>query len=374
MKNKKIYIIIIIVIIVMLLLVKMMVNVALKANQETEDFEIIEETDRDTLVGKQAEKVKGYHLVTYNQSANMNSYLKNLEVQVESEGKVKFVIGSVNEQSIVEERNSFELECKQGENSFDLSEKKYGLKKGEYLFMDIAGQDTLYKQEGNSIQSLVQTESNQRLGEMILVESDYDLPFHYTLEKVKTYNCFVIGNDLTTSQNAQGLDATDNEHDYYYLTKTRFENIFEKVNMERVSLTNWEKGVETAIGNDILPKDDLENLDLVLVQLGENFDTTSDFETKIVNLIKYIKQYSPNAEIVWLNGWNTKEVVLNKIPAICEQYHVELISIEDLYNQEYQSLVTELSNPEAGELVYYPNNEGMQVISNRIMEKLKFDF
>ncbi len=368
MEDKKKVIFAGVAIMILLILIGTIVRSALQVKIEPDNFEIIEETDRDTLVGKQAEKVAAYHLVTYAQNANEHSFVKNLEVEAASEGPVKFVIGTIDENSRIEKRMTFELDCKQGKNTFDLLQNRYMLKKGEYLWMDMEGQDTLYKEEGSSAKSLVQSETNQVLGEMPVQESDYLLPFSYTLQKADEYRCLVIGNEITTNANAQGLNATDMEHDYFHLTKTRLENIFEKVSMNCINIAPWEKSLEIEINKNILKSDTLKNLDLVILQLGENLNPVSDFEKKMENLVKYIQEYSPHAEIIWMSGWNMQGTVLNTIPAICEREQVQFMSIADLYATDYQSLVDQEA------LLYYPNNEAMQTISNRLMEILKFDF
>ncbi len=374
MGEKKKYIVIILVILVVLGLVKIMMNGAIKAKQEDDNFEVIEETNRDTLVGKQAEKVSGYHLVTYDQSSNTDSFIKIIEVEAATEGSVKFVIGAIDDDFFVEERTSFELDCKQGQNRFDLTKDRHFIKKGEYVLMNIQGQDTLYTEEGNPTHALVQHESNRKQGEMFLTQSDYSLPFTYQLEKAKEYHCFAIGNEITTNNNAQGLDATDLEHDYYQLTKTRLEKHFEKVNMERINLVDWEKSLETAIDKKIIKTDAVKNLDLAMIQLGENFATTADVEAKMLGLISYIQQYSPNCEIIWMSGWNMDAAILDKMIAICERQKIEFINIADLYENEHKSLATTSFFESEDQAIYYPNNEAMQIISNRIIEFLKFDF
>ena len=88
MEDKKKVFVAVIAMVIMLILIGTIVRRALQVKEENESFEVIEETDRDTLVGKQAEKVTGYHLVTYAQASNEHSFIKNLEVEVASEGPV----------------------------------------------------------------------------------------------------------------------------------------------------------------------------------------------------------------------------------------------------------------------------------------------
>ena len=343
-----------------------------------------EETSQEnqTENSEELEKVNvtGYHLVTYSQSSKTNSFIKSLEIHAVNDANVKFVIGTIDEDGFVKSRKSFEIACKQGENTIDLLEERHLLKEGEYLLMDISGQDILYTQKGATAQSLVQNESNKVSGEMVMQESDFILPFKYTLEKVQEYNVLAIGNEITTKDGGKGMAATDEEHDYYTLTKTRLENTFEKLSMNRINATEWEENKDTQTRKQWLAqnlkKADVSNLDLVIFQLGDNFHETDDFETSVTELVDGIREYSPNAEMIWLGLWNMNDKIFNHLPGICERLEIEFINISDLAVPEYQSLTTNASDTNLSALdeVFYPNNEAMQMISNRIVEILKFDF
>lgn len=383
MKGIKVYWIVILFIILFVFFIKVSnKKVDSSETNSIEENQISEENDEYSF-NKELEKVNvtGYHLVTYEQSSDNNSFLKTLYVNMENEGKVKFVIGTI-EKNIVQERNSFEVNLKKGENKVDLLEKKYLIKKEEYLFMDIFGQDVLYKQNKETAKSLIQTESNKVSGEMLITESDYVLPFKYTLEKVDEYKALVIGNDVTIKNNKYGASASDEEHDYYYLTKARLENTFDSVKMNRINAIAWEQK-NIALNrqewlNKNLTEDKIKKLDLVIFQLGDNYSEENNFETDIVQMVEHVRKYSPNAEMIWIGLWNINEKRLNSLPGICERLGIQFINISDLSVPEYQSYNKELSQ-DNGELsgfqeLFYPNNEAMQIISNRIMEVLKFDY
>ena len=322
----------------------------------------------------QETKVAGYHLVTYNQTANTNSIVKTIKVTASNADNVRFVIGSIDENSFVVERMSFELECKQGENEFDLSNKQYLVKQGEYLFMDDFGQDIIFTQKNSKVKSLIQTEENKNEGKMIVTESDCILPFSYVLEKIQEYKALVIGNDITTKDGGRGLDSTDDKLDYYYLTKTRLENEFGNLNISRINAKEWEissdKNSHSEWINKNLQLKDVSGLNLVIFQLGDNYsvEKIEDLEENITNFVAYIQKYSPGAELIWIGPWNADEKILLKLPSICEKLNIKYMAINDLYADDYKSLVSE--NPE----VYYPNNEAMQIIANRIAEILGIDF
>lgn len=333
------------------------------------DFKIPEEKIGDL----EGVRVSGYHLVTYEQAANNNSLLQTLSIQSENNETIQFVIGTIDDEGKVYERMSFEVLCQKGENTVDVLSKRYFIKQGEYLFMDIYGQDKLYKQEGVNAQTLVQTEVNQKAGQMLMTKSDFILPFKYTLQKVQEYNVLVIGNDITTKNGGKGIAATDETHDYYTLTKTRLENTFSKVNMNRINAVEWELPKVIGTRKDWLEKnlkkDTINKLDLVIFQLGDNIQQEQNFEENVTELVEWIRTVSPNAEMLWVGMWDINETILNVLPGICERLEMEFVNISDLVVPEYQSLVTQELNE-----AFYPNNEAMQIISNRIIETLKFDF
>lgn len=352
------------------------IKIIKNSDKKMVDLEIENQVEEPTQNQESLKKVNvtGYHLVTYAQSANNHSLLKTLDIRMEEDAKVKFIIGTIDDKNLVQERTRFEVNCKKGENTFDLLADRHFLKEGEYLFMDIAGQDILYEQEAKA-KSLVQNESNKLAGKMMITESDYVLPFKYTLEKVEKYNVYVIGNDITTKDGIKGLAATDEKHDYYYLTKSRLENTFEKVNMDRINAGDWEKNKLISTHEDWINKnltqDKLKNLDLVIFQLGDDFQTEEDFETSVIQMVEHFRKYSPNAEMIWVGTWNINEKIRIQLPGICERLGIEFVNISDLNIPEYQSLMTQQENLEE---VFYPNNEAMQIISNRIIEVLNFDF
>jgi len=342
-----------------------------------------EQTAEDDISKPQLEKinVSGYHLVTYDQYSNSNSFIKTLDVRMEEKGNVKFVIGSIDENDFINERLSFEIELDVGNNTCDLLEKRYIIKENEYLFMDISEYNVLYLQDGIVAKSLVQNENNTILGKMNFTASDYILPFKYTLQPIEQYNALVIGNDITIKDGKQGSGASDETKDYYYLTKKRLSNVFENVNISRMDGSSWEERSLIASRKQWVTKnlkrDKVKNLDLVIIQLGDNHNEDIYFENDVTEMVEYIREYSPNAEIIWIGIWNTKnKEILNSLPGICERLDIEYINISDLNIPEYQASNLLSSSNYAGEInkKIYPNDEAMQIISNRIMECLKFQF
>ena len=378
-KNVKIIMIIIIAIFIICLIVNGFYkrNVSKNSNLE-ENEEKISSTNETQEQDETLEEVKlhGYHLVTYDQSANQNSFLQDLTVNSTEESKIRFVIGTIDDNYIVKERMEFEVDCKSGKNQLDLSNKRYLLKEGEYLFMDIAGQDVLYKKLNSQKNALVQTESNRKQGKMVMTQSDYILPFEYTLEKVQEYNCLVIGNEITIKDGSYGAGASEETIDYYYLTKMRLEEIFDKVNMNRISGVDWEASENstdrlTWINNNLSQKTVI-NLDLLIFQLGDNYNFENDFENDINEMVQSIKKYSPGVEMVFISRWFTSNEHDRRLPGICERVGIKFIDISDLSDEDEYKTPISIMEEDIQTQKYYPSNDAMQIISNRIIELLKF--
>lgn len=326
-------------------------------------------------------KVSGYHLVTYDISANSNSFLQNLQITASNDGSIRFVIGSLDENNFVQERIEFTLDCQKGNNDFDLLNKRYLVKQGEYLWMDLSGQDFVYEKQNSDVKSLVQTQSKKISGKMQVQESNYILPYEYTLQEIEQYNCLFLGNEITDNYTGIGYGATEEKLDYYNLTKSRLKDTFKNVNINRINITEWEKAEDVDKEGWIeqnLKQNDVKNLDLVILQFGDNFNTNSNIENSIKQLVEYIQKNSPNVEIMFISPWFNKNDVYRKLPSICDELGIIFIDISDLAkDDEYKTTIEEDFIDDNGKVqkkvVYYPNNSAMQIISNRIIERLGFN-
>lgn len=382
-KNYNILIyIIIFILIIAFIKIKQNNNISEKLIEEV----IVSDNENDINKYEDLEEVEvpKYHIVTYNQSANTASFLKQINVNCIFDEKVKFIIGTINEENKLEERISFKLECKEGYNTFDIRNERRILKQGEYLFMDISKQGVVYKPENSVLNSLVQDEANMKDSELVFTESDYILPFDYILETINEYNVFVIGNDITIKNDLFGVSATDKEHDYYNLIKENFEKKFPMVNINRINANGWESPVITMHRDEWirknLTKEKLLDLDLVIFQLGDKYDFDNSLEDGMTELVELVRMYSPNAKIIWIGNWfEDEENKFTEFPNICKKLDIDYIEIADLNIKKYQSLAevqtdekvlknsSELSILEE---VFYPNNDGMKIIADRIIEKV----
>ena len=198
-----------------------------------------------------------------------------------------------------------------------------------------------------------------------------------------SYNVLVIGNSLTLERDGIGMAASDQYHDYYYLTKKRLQEKYEKLNMNRISCIHWEENriirSRTDWIQDNLKPDLVANQDLVIFQLGDNCVPTETFEGSVTELVNHVKQYSPNAQMLLVGMWFINEERMAMMPQIAQNLGLEFVDISDLVVDENKSHIgAEITTIDGNkntiatiEEAFHPNDEGMQKIADRICKKLE---
>ena len=216
-------------------------------------------------------------------------------------------------------------------------------------------------------------------------ENEQNVISKETIEEKKDYNVLVIGNSITLEKAGIGMAASDEYHDYYFLVKNRLEKKYDTVNMNRISAIHWEENriisSRTDWINENLPEETVSNLDLVIFQLGDNCVPTEQFEQSATELINHVKKYSPKAKMLWVGMWFINEERLAMLPQICEKNNVQFIDISDLVVDKYKSHVGATVTSTTGEIMaietieeaFHPNDEGMKMIANRIIEVLNLN-
>lgn len=202
------------------------------------------------------------------------------------------------------------------------------------------------------------------------------------LEQEEEYNVLVIGNSLTIERDGIGMAASDQYHDYYYLTKERLQEKYKNLNMNRISAIHWEENriikSRTDWINDNLKEDLVKDQDLVIFQLGDNCVPTETFESSVTELVNHVKKYSPDAKMLLVGMWFVNEERLSMMPQIAQNLGMEFVDISDLVVDENKSYIgAEVTTIDGKkntistiEEAFHPNDEGMKKISDRICEKI----
>ena len=145
-------------------------------------------------------------------------------------------------------------------------------------------------------------------------------------------NALFIGNSLLLGFGEFGMAASDAEHDYYhYLSGLNPEGYY-----TRLSGSGFEASTSTEIAtqwmNDALLPELNDELDLVIVQLGDNVNTEDKrrtFSETCKMILTYIRTHAPNARVVWVGSWYAKDLKTTYEKA-CKETGCMYVDITDI--------------------------------------------
>lgn len=202
------------------------------------------------------------------------------------------------------------------------------------------------------------------------------------------YNIFFIGNSISKhgladywwSEN-RGMAATSNDKDYVHNVISGLKNIEKNpVNDYVYNFATWE-----TLSHDrsemFVQIDNLlvENIDLIIVQLGENISDYTTLKNDYEELFNHIKDKSPKAKIIVVgNFWKNDKVdeIKKELSGKMDLEYIDLSEIQD--KKEYQSFIGEKIQGDDGEIhevehagvAKHPGDLGFKYISDKILERI----
>lgn len=222
-----------------------------------------------------------------------------------------------------------------------------------------------------------------------------------TLSAIKTIpnKVLFMGNSLLLGMNSSasheyvyGMCASSPSNDYFYYVKQAILNknanaTFNKVHGAQIEQMGTSDSLSTLWNttNNYYTGEPLKNsftsdLDLIIIQISDNMNTEDRRNAFVQNadtLMTYIKTASPNARIIWVDGWfgysNTHQIILNN----CKKWNIENIAINDLHttaNEGYSGQTYINGSGQTATVsdswITHPGNDGMEAIANRIIDTL----
>lgn len=193
-----------------------------------------------------------------------------------------------------------------------------------------------------------------------------------------------VGNSLLTGFGF-GMAASDSEHDYYALINQAISAQNSDYTVSKLSGTDWERATtyeeqEAFLNNVLLPSLD-EDLELVVIQLGDNVNTDEKlavFAEGSRRLLEFVRTNCPKARVVWVGAWYQTAAKQAQMEEACKKTGCTFIDIWDLATAENKSAVGDTYTDENGNLqtitsegvASHPNDAGFQAIANRVLYKL----
>lgn len=145
-------------------------------------------------------------------------------------------------------------------------------------------------------------------------------------------NALFIGNSLLLGFGEFGMAASDEEHDYYHYIS----NLNPEGSYTRLSGSGFEASTSTEIAtqwmNDALLPELNDELDLVIVQLGDNVNTEDKrrtFSETCKMILTYIRTHAQNARVVWVGSWYAKDLKTTYEKA-CKETGCMYVDITDI--------------------------------------------
>lgn len=157
------------------------------------------------------------------------------------------------------------------------------------------------------------------------------------------HNAVFMGNSLTIETGGLGMAASDQYHDYYYLTSQKLKSVNHDIVISpRRSAYNWEAGVcKSTTATTMSEKRQAwwdetgktyfsADTDLAIVQLLDNVNTDdrkASLEADAETLISNIKLQSPGARVMWIAGWFAADIDMQKIKNACANAGAEFVDV-----------------------------------------------
>lgn len=192
-----------------------------------------------------------------------------------------------------------------------------------------------------------------------------------------------VGNSLLTGF-GHGMAASAPDKDYYYLLNSAFAATRPTHTASKISGAAWE-GLTTLASksewceNTLAPKLTAD-LDLVIVQLGDNVNTDEKkavLHEGVVDLLRFIRSCCPAARVAWVGVWYGAANI-EAIQTACNKTGCMFINILDLHTKENENAVGNTWTDANGNVTEitssgvasHPGDAGFKAIANRALYKL----
>ncbi|MGN1132820.1 MAG: hypothetical protein ACI4RN_00020 [Oscillospiraceae bacterium] len=163
-----------------------------------------------------------------------------------------------------------------------------------------------------------------------------------------------IGNSLLLGNKTYGMCASDENHDYYhYVTETitaknsgaTYQKLMGADYEGKTSVDSAQTWLDNTLASNLS-----DDLDLVVVQLGDNVNTAdkgNTFKSSCKMMLQYIRNKCPSARVCWVGEWYGSATKQQIIANACAETGCTFINIADLVKSENQSAIGNITHREA---------------------------
>lgn len=202
-----------------------------------------------------------------------------------------------------------------------------------------------------------------------------------------------MGNSILLGMcNAFGMCASDNEHDYYHLVSSAIRKHnpnaeFRKLHgsgLEHAETFDavrayWQTAPNIYTGAPA-KESFTPDLDLIVIQLGDNVNTDEKERVFTENLglyLRTVRKACPRARMIWVHGWYNRGRIDGVLTELCRRFRIPLIDVFDIRSKETESRAGAAYRTPDGEVltvsdnwITHPGDLGMARIAERILNVL----
>ncbi len=197
-------------------------------------------------------------------------------------------------------------------------------------------------------------------------------------------NSLLLGMDTKgTKGGAFGMAATSPSNDYFYHVSQAILAKNPTATFTKLHVAAFEQAESNETAESYIAANSAawtSDLDLVILQIGDNVNSPirqTTFNTNFPKLLQQIRTNSPNARIICVSGWFNYNSIANDVQRIANEKGCDYIFIKPLYVAENMGVagatVTYADNS-TGVIdpawVSHPGNAGMKAIANAILDKM----
>ena len=201
-----------------------------------------------------------------------------------------------------------------------------------------------------------------------------------------------IGNSLLGGMGFYGMCASNSKNDYFHYVSQAILDKNPEAEFVKIAAATFEgcedkESFEDWWTNNInrytnkTVKDSLdEDVDLILVQLGDNVNSPERADGLNANISTFISQLrnrSPKARIIWILGWYNRSNYYDIIAYNCAKWNIPIVDLSDLNTKDNQATKGQMCEQPDGTYapakdgwITHPGDKGMKLIADRIIKMI----
>lgn len=199
-------------------------------------------------------------------------------------------------------------------------------------------------------------------------------------------NILYIGNSLLIGWGTFGMAASNSSSDYYYYVNQYLQDLGVNLTTNKVKGVGFEgctsSAEQTAWYNDTLLPTLNNDIDLVIIQLGDNVNTAEKlavFEQGAKDLVTFVRTNAPRARVAWVGEWYSSTAKQTYIANACAERGADFIDISDLpkvsgYCANIGDVVTKDDGTtvtiDSSGVASHPSSKGMKAVADKIINAL----